>query len=32
MFSRGKLILQATLKKNAQNGGTEGIYIVFIEC
>jgi len=30
MFYRGKLMLQAALKKNAQNGGTEGIlYIVF---
>jgi len=32
MFSRGKLMLQAALKKNAQNGGTgiECNWILFI--
>jgi len=33
MFSRGRLMLQAALKKNAQNDGTEGINtLCFIEC
>ena len=33
MFSRGKLMLQAALKKNAQNDGTEGINtLCFIQC